>query len=206
MSITTYTELKSAIADFLNRDDLTSVIPTFISLAEIDINRTLRHWRQEKRSTAVLDTQYSELPSDFLEPIRLSITSNDTHRLELIGSGDLLQRRENSKDTSGLPRFYALTGGAIEVYPTPDASYTLQMVYYSKPAALSGSNANNWVLTNHPDAYLYASLVHSAPYLENDARLAVWSSLKQKAFDDINSESEKAKTGGSGSRIQIRSY
>lgn len=50
MAITTYTELKSAIADFLNRDDLETVAPTFIALAEADINRRLRHWRMEKRA------------------------------------------------------------------------------------------------------------------------------------------------------------
>ena len=50
MAITTYAELQSSIADFLDRDDLTSVIPTFISLAEADMNRQIRHWRQEKRA------------------------------------------------------------------------------------------------------------------------------------------------------------
>ena len=40
-----YSELKSAIADFLNRQDLTSVIPTFIKFTEADINRKLRHRR-----------------------------------------------------------------------------------------------------------------------------------------------------------------
>ena len=34
MAITTYSELKTSIANFLDRDDLTSVIPDFISLAE----------------------------------------------------------------------------------------------------------------------------------------------------------------------------
>ena len=66
MAITTYTELKTAVADFLNRDDLTSVAPTFISLAETDMQRRIRHWRMEKRSTAEIDTQYSAIPADFL--------------------------------------------------------------------------------------------------------------------------------------------
>ena len=34
MSLTNFTELKTEIANFLNRDDLTNVIPTFIRLAE----------------------------------------------------------------------------------------------------------------------------------------------------------------------------
>jgi hypothetical protein len=71
VSITNFTELKSSIADFLNRDDLTSTIPSFIALAEADLNRQLRHWRMEKRATANLDTQYTAFPDDFLESIDL---------------------------------------------------------------------------------------------------------------------------------------
>lgn len=74
MPITTYAELKTNIADFLNRDDLTSVSSTFVSLAEADLNRQVRHWRQEKRSTAEIDTQYSAIPADMLEVIRFYIT------------------------------------------------------------------------------------------------------------------------------------
>ena len=59
MALTTYAELKTAIGDFLNRDDLTSVAPDFITLAEADINRRVRHWRMEGRSTAQIDTQFS---------------------------------------------------------------------------------------------------------------------------------------------------
>ena len=73
MAITTYAELQSAITDFLNRDDLTAVAPTFISMAEANLGRDIRHWRQEKRSTAEIDTQYSAIPADFLEAVRFYI-------------------------------------------------------------------------------------------------------------------------------------
>ena len=75
MALSTYDELKASIADFLNRDDLTSVIPDFIKLAETGMNREVRHWRMEKRATAQLDSQYTALPSDFLEPIRMSLNT-----------------------------------------------------------------------------------------------------------------------------------
>ena len=39
MAITTYAELQTSIADFLNRDDLASVTTSFISLAEADMQR-----------------------------------------------------------------------------------------------------------------------------------------------------------------------
>ena len=61
MALTTYTELKAAIADFLNRDDLTTSIDDFIRLAEAQMNREVRHWDMEKRAVAALDTQYLSL-------------------------------------------------------------------------------------------------------------------------------------------------
>lgn len=204
MAITTYSALQTAIADFLNRDDLTSVIPTFIELCEADLNRKVRHWRQEKRVSQTLDTQYSELPADFLQAIRYYITSDNTSPLELISQGEMLERRQNTRDSQNKPAYYAITAGEIEVYPTPDGSYTAELYYYSRLTALSSSA--NWLLTYFPDAYLYGSLVHAAPYLADDARISVWAALYQSAIDGINAESEQSKFGGSGRRLKIRSY
>lgn len=204
MAITTYSALQTAIADFLNRDDLTSVIPTFIELCEADLNRKVRHWRQEKRASQTLDTQYSELPADFLQAIRYYITSDNTSPLELISQGEMLERRQNTRDSQNKPAYYAITAGEIEVYPTPDGSYTAELYYYSRLTALSSSA--NWLLTYFPDAYLYGSLVHAAPYLADDARISVWAALYQSAIDGINAESEQSKFGGSGRRLKIRSY
>ena len=65
MAITTYAELKSSIANWLNRDDLTAVIPDFIALAEAQIARDIRHWRQEKRVTTSVNEQYENLVLTF---------------------------------------------------------------------------------------------------------------------------------------------
>ena len=206
MAITTYAELKSSIADFLNRDDLASVTSSFISLAEADMQRRVRHWRMEKRSTAELDTQYSAIPADFVEVIRFHVTSGDTKPLELISQAELLDRKAKSLNTSGAPAYYALTAGEIEVYPAPDATYDVELYYLSRIPALSDSNTSNWLLDHYADAYLYGSLVHSAPYLKDDARIQVWAALYQSAIDAINTESERSKSGGSGLRMKIRSY
>ena len=206
MAITTYTELQSAITDFLNRDDLSSVAPTFISLAEADIQRRVRHWRMEKRSTAELDTQYSAIPADFVEVIRMYITSGDTKPLELISQGELLDRKRKNLNTSGSPSYYAITAGEIEVFPVPDGTYDLELYYISRIPALSDSNTSNWLLEQYQDAYLYGALIHSAPYLKDDARIQMWAALFQSAIDAINAESERSKFGGSGRRLKIRSY
>jgi|11BtaG_2_1085332.scaffolds.fasta_scaffold07279_3 hypothetical protein len=206
MAITTYAELKSSITDFLNRDDLDTVAPDFITLAEADLSRKVRHWRMEGRATAEIDTQYSAIPADFLEVITFHVTSGNLRPLELISQAEMLRRRYENLDTSGKPAYYALTAGEIEVYPTPDGTYTTELYYYKRISALSDSNTSNWLLEYFPDAYLYGSLVHSAPYLKDDARLQLWAALYEQAIASINRESEATKFGGSGRRMKIKAY
>jgi len=205
MPITTYSELKTSVADFLNRDDLTSVIPNFIALAEAQMEREVRHYKMEKRSTAEIDTRFSELPNDLLEPIRFHLEEQST-RMELISLSEMLDWREDSKDAVGRPSYYALTGNALEVFPTPDGTYNGELLYYSQIDKLSDSNTSNWILASHPDAYLYGALLQSAPYLKDDARMQVWSMLYAGAISSINTQSKRAKSGGSGLRLKIRSY
>lgn len=206
MALTTFDELKASIADFLNRDDLTAVIPDFVKLAETKMNRELRHWRMEKRATAQLDTQYTGLPSDFLQPIRFVITATDTSVLEQTSALEISKLRDANSNATGRPTSYTILDSSIEVHPTPDTTYTLEMLYYETIDPLNAQTTSNWVLTNYPDAYLYGSLIHSAPYLQDDARMVAWAALYEKAIGDINSESERSKTGGAGRRIRIRSY
>ena len=136
MALSTFTELKASIADFLNRSDLTSVIPDFITLAEDELNLRLNHWRGEKRSTASTAGQYLDLPDDWLETKRISITGDTTYELDVASQADIMERRAESNDTAGRPQFYCVTGGQIEFYPTPDDTYTVELVYR---AAVDGS-------------------------------------------------------------------
>lgn len=80
------------------------------------------------------------------------------------------------------------------------------MLYVSKIQPLTSSNTSNWILQYFPDCYLYGALMHTAPFLEEDQRLTVWSALYDKAIEAVNNENGNAKFGGSGLRVKIRSY
>lgn len=203
--IADYDELKAAIADFLNREDLSAVIPTFIRLAESRIDRDLRHWRQEKRVSLSLTGQFNDvLPADYLQAIRLQLNDTRTAELSQISNAMMLQLREERGDMPGRPENYLLTAGQIEVYPTPDATYTASLLYYGRITALSDSATVNWLLLEAPDAYLYGALIHAAPYLKDDSRLAVWESLYKMTMDSLTVTSEDARWGGTGLRIRTR--
>lgn len=205
MALTTYDELKAAIADTLNRDDLTSQIPDFIKLGEVQLNRDVRHWRMEDRVVASVDSQYTALPSNFIEPIRITIPAVNSHIMELVSPMEISKLRAEGQNTTGRPQHYALIDGAFEVFPNPDATYDLELVYYEEIPDLA-TNSTNWILTYFPNSILYGALLHSAPFLQEDQRVQVWNALYQQAVSAINLEGERARAAGSGRAIKIRSY
>jgi hypothetical protein len=193
MAITTYAELKSSIANWLNRDDLTSVIPDFVSLTEAQIARDVRHWRQEKRVTTSVNEQYENLPNDWLEMIQIQLIAGGS--LQAISAKELQERKEASQ-ISQKPKYYRLTSDQIELYPAPDSPYEASMQYYARVPSLSDAETFNWVLTEYPDIYLYGALVHAAPYLADDQRVNVWASLYQSAVDALNQDSINSRVSG----------
>jgi len=205
MAITTYSELKSAVANWLNRDDLTTVIPDFIALTEADMDRKIRHWRMEQRSTATIDARYTQLPQGFMEAVRFHLDV-DERPIDLVTPVFMQAKRQSNVDTAGRPQYYAVIAGQIEVWPTPDSAYTGELYYYARTSQLDDSNTSNWILDHFPDAYLYGTLLHSAPYLVDDARTQVWASLYQNAIDGINGNNDRAKFGGSGLRMQVNTF
>ena len=193
MAITTYDELKASIASWLNRDDLTAVIPDFIALAEARIARDLRHWKQEKRVTTSVDERYENLPNDWLE-LKL-ITLSTGKMLQTISSAEMADRRSKSEVASE-PRFVRVTADQLEFYPTPAQATEVSMLYYARIPALSDAEPTNWLLRDAPDALLYGALVNSAPYLSDDNRAQVWASLYQSSVDQLNLESVKGRITG----------
>jgi hypothetical protein len=206
MAITTYAELKTAVADFLNRDDLTSTIDTFIDLAEVQLNRDVRHWRMEQRSEAEIDDQYLTLPTDWLETVRITVEDTVPYALNLLSRDEIQDRRLRGANVSGKPVYYAHVAGELELYPTPDATYNIELLYIQKVDALSDSNTSNWLLVQAPDLYLYAVLLETAIYLRDDERIAAYAGMYQSKLAALNAESKKATVSGTGLKLNIRSY
>jgi hypothetical protein len=203
MSITTYAELQSSIADWLLRDDLTSVIPTFISLAEAKFNRRIRDYRMVKRATAQVDTPYFAIPSDWQENIRFQLNTSPITTLEYV-TPDQAAEEKRLYNSSGRPAFFTMIGDQFQIVPAPDSQYDAELTYYSKIPALSGSNTSNWLLEKAPDIYLYGALMEAAPYLDDDARIQVWGGLLEQSMNAIQIESDRAKTGSSSIRMRAK--
>jgi hypothetical protein len=102
--------------------------------------------------------------------------------------------------------YYSIVGDTLEVVPVPDASYTAELTYYKKITALSDEDITNWLLSYHPDVYLYGTLMQSAPYLKDDQRIPVWGSLYRQYLADVNASSDKAEFSGGALHMRPRTW
>lgn len=203
MALDSYSGLQTAIADFLNRDDMTAIIPTFIDLAEAELSARVRHWRMETRATASTSTQYNDPPDGWMETLRMSVSTGNGYRpLRHLSQMDMMNRRYENAGAVGEPSGFAFTDGQIELYPAPDEAYTIETVYYKRPDALSDSVVSNWILAYFPAAYLYGALKHASPYLQEDARIQTWAALFEEAVAAIDRDNAK-KDVSSGLRVRM---
>lgn len=187
MSISTYADLQTSVASWLHRDDLTALIPDFITLAEAKLNRRLRLRAQETKTTGTVSASVA-LPSGFAQVIALTVTSgSDTYPVLYKTASEITGDNSNTY-------YYTIIGDNI-VFDPVESGYTYELTYYAKFDALSSSV--NWLLTNAPDVYLYATLMESAPYLKNDPRIQVWSGLLENAIKDLETQNNNAKYGNS---------
>jgi len=205
MAITTYSELKTAVADWLNRSDLTSAIPNFIALAEAQMNRQLRHSKMVVRADATVDTSYFAVPADWMENIRFQLNTNPVTPLLFVTPEQLLEDSQRYI-TGGQPMFFTMVGRQFQVLPAPDTSYTGELLYYGKIPSLSDAAPTNWLLTEAADVYLYATLMQSAPYLKEDERTGIWAGLYQNLINDMKLADERARIGSSKLKPRIRSF
>lgn len=201
MAITNYTELKAAIANFLARDDLTSVIPDFISLAEGRLSRELETRSQEKRATATLTAgdEYTALPTDLRELRMVKLNGDPEVVLEYMSPTALHSSYASSGNSK--PRAYSLVGQELKLRPKPDSSYTVEIIYIGSLSALSDSNLVNNVLTRHPDAYLYGSLAEAYAYLLDEQRANAYMQRFTMAINEIKIDEERANYGTSSLQI-----
>lgn len=195
-TITNFTTLVSTVADYLNRQDLSAQIPTFIQLAESDLNTRLRCREMIVRATTTNDDEYVRLPLDFLEGINLQLVGGQSPlRYITLDEADIV----NTRQGYNAPTFYSLMNGAIELVPPPatGVDVEIEMVYYGKITALYEANQTNWLLLKAPDVYLYGALVHAAPFLMDDQRISVFGSFYSQRVEALNDESQKSLHSGS---------
>lgn len=196
MAFTNYSALKTSIANYLGRTDLTNQIPDFITLAEIRLQRELRTRPMLKSATATMTGGDNTvgLPTDFLEMRDLYLQGNPRQPVSYMSPSAFT--RNARAEESGKCIDYTILGSEMAFAPIPDTAYVLEMLYYYKPDALSDTNPSNVFLANYPDALLYGALAQAEPFLMNDARIATWAGLYDSAIELIKTSDDSSEYNG----------
>lgn len=194
MSLDTYANLKTELASWLDRTDLTSQIDTFIDLCEAKLSREVRVRAMLKRATATLttSTKYLALPTGYKAMKILRLLTNPPTVLRQVNETELTARLAAE---TGQPLYFSIHE-EIEFDRVPDDEYSVELIYYCALTALSDSNTSNWILANAPDLYLYGSLIAAEPFLDNDERIATWKTFYKEGVDALNLEDMRSRTSG----------
>tara|TARA_R110000744_G_scaffold323104_2_gene428970 strand:- start:26 stop:676 length:651 start_codon:yes stop_codon:yes gene_type:complete len=193
MAITNYTNLKTTLADYLHRSDLSdTVLSNFVQFAESRLNRKLRLLQQETTTTLSVPagTNTIALPSDWIETIDV-IHSDDKDSLTA-QSVKNLNSQTSYGSTTGRPRLYAITNGYNLLFNIiTDKAYDLSLNYFNKWDV--ETDDTNWLLQNAPDAYLYASLLEAKAYTKKLEDVGLWSSGLDVAINDLNRNDNRSR-------------
>jgi len=203
MAITTYAELQTAVKNFGKRTDLDSIIPDFITLAELRVNRNLRIRKMEVRvrTDTVASQEYYGLPTNFVQMRSFRLNTSPLTDLDYLTPEAMDTVWAGS--TTGKPQAYTVVGDELRLGPSPDAVYTMEMLYWQKPAALSDAATTNFMLTANPDALLYAALIELTSYAENDTGVMKWTQLFNETIRAVQTEDDRDRA--SGGVLQVRS-
>lgn len=186
MALSNFSELKTALANWLHRADLEAQIPDFIRLAEIqmDADVTSRSMEAKVTLTAAAGNAELAIPIDLLDIRRLQVLGAFNRVLVYRSADEIAQ--DNPLGMSGVPEVFSVHGSSLELSPIPDSDYSLELLYYQRIPALSDANPTNWLLTICPNAYLYGALLAAQPYLINDERIPMIQSLYRQAVEGLN--------------------
>jgi len=195
MSLLTYSDLQTAISNWLGgRTDLTSFIPDFITLFEVEASRRLRTFDMQTTATLTPTTGVATLPADFRAVRRVTWAGSSNRELEYVEPSWLPFNYPTSQ--ADIPNVYTIEGTSLKVMPTSSTNLTL--VYFASIPALSRSL--NWLFTKHPDCYLFGSLAESGDFTSDDNKLQKWIARRDAIFEEINTRAWQA-PGVGGMRI-----
>lgn len=181
-SISSYNALRTEVAAWLNRDDLTDRIPGFIRLFESRLNRILRTPEMESSVLLSVSSEDTQLPTDFMAMRELYIEGVPRRPLRNMSPDGLAAEFSG---VSGIPVAYAITGRTIKLAPPPASTISLRLVYFARIVSLNDSNPNNWLLLQAPDLYLYGTLLQAAAFIDDPERVAQWKAAHDEALAEV---------------------
>lgn len=168
-----YDWLKDEIKRWIHRTDLVAQIPSFITLAESEINTDLRLRMMETTEVLLLATgeRAVTLPDLFMEPLKLELlTADDAVDLTNLSPGQF-----QSSAVRTTPTYWMVDGPDIVLTSPADRDYALRLRYLQRLDI--ASTLTNDLLTNYHGLYLYGALMQASAFMGKDERVPQWSAM-----------------------------
>lgn len=186
MALSTYADLKSAIADWLERSDLSARIPDFIMLAESRLNRLFRGRMNEVNAVlaTVPGTRALALPASFSEAISVHL-DGCPEGLRFVDPVLIAVRTD-----PGRPVHWTVEAGNLAFERPSDQVYAVRLRYMRK-FTLSDVEPSNPLLAEYPDLYLFGALLEAAPFLRDADLLALFQVRFGAALQEANGKEKQ---------------
>jgi hypothetical protein len=193
-AIVDYASLKTAIGEWFMARDFSSDADVFIDLAEAYFNIKLRCRQMETIASIAASSNTYALPSDYVEYKRVVEKASIRRRLSYITEDAVDQLYPDR--ASGLSNHFTIIGSTIYTYPL--SSTDIELTYYAKIPALSGSATTNWLILAHPNLYLHACLLYAAEFTKDNEELSKESTFVQNYIDLMHAADNRAKFANAG--------
>lgn len=187
--------MQTAVADYLARSDLQTYIPNFIQNAENKLYRALNLRNEETALSITVASNVAAVPADFKSLKFAYMSGTPADVLQWVPIEELYRKYPDRSDTTSNPKVISREGSNFVFGPASVNDEVLNGIYYAKQDPLRTTDPS-WYVTNAPEVLLYASLMESAPFIQNDERLSVWSQLLEDAVFSLKVEQENAEYSG----------
>ena len=180
-----YTELTAAIKDYTNNTgtEFSAAIPTFVKQAEQRIYRSvnLPVNRKNVAGTMTDGNTYLEMPTDFLFPLSLAITSSSNQIFLLNKDANFIRSTYPNASTEGTPKYYGVFDSTTFIVgPTHSANYGTELHYYYMPNSIV-TDSTSWLGTNADTVLLYGALIEAYTYMKGEPDIM---QLYQQRYDE----------------------
>ena len=189
----TYNSLFNDISSYLERTDTATLdkIPTFIMLAEQVLASEIKFLGNltVNQSTMVAGNAVITKPARWRKTVSINVTAGGERRPVFLRTYEFLRQYWPDESQEDVPKYYAdYDYTHWLVAPTPDDTYTFEVMYYEEVQPLDATNQQNWFTQYAPQAMLYGSLLQAMPFLKNDERLPLWQAQYDKIVAQLKTE------------------
>lgn len=195
MALANLDDLKSAVTKWMARGDVAGSAEEFIALAEAGLNRELAPVETDVALTGTIDSRSIDISGTAcVEALALFLerTGRTEKPLKRKADGTFPYR-----DELGEPSIWTVDGDNIDFDCKLDQAYSFRFRTRQR-FALSDSQPTNWLLTNHPDVYLAATLLWGGVFTRNSPFAATHVSVLDRALPSVRHAIAQRNRGVSG--------